>query len=75
MMTSSKKVHLTEIKILEKKKKKTLVFLSILFQGKFYLFSHLTDAFIQSDLQIRTLLKHLKPTKEQQHASAITSPG
>ncbi len=32
-----------------------------------YLFSHLADAFIQSDLQS-------KPTKEQ-HTTAITSPG
>ncbi len=41
----------------------------------FYLFSHLADAFIQSDLQMRTLLKQSKPTKEQKHASAIRSPG
>ncbi len=34
-----------------------------------HLFSHLADAFIQSDFQ------QSKPTKEQQHASAITSPG
>ncbi len=39
-----------------------------------YLFSHLADAFIQSDLQMRTLWKQSKPTKEQQHASAVTSP-
>ncbi len=30
-----------------------------------YLFSHLADAFIQSDLQMRTLWKQSKPTKEQ----------
>ncbi len=41
----------------------------------FIIFSHLADAFIQSDLQMRTLWKQSKPTKEQQHASAITSPG
>ncbi len=41
----------------------------------YILFSHLADAFIQSDLQMRTLLKQSKPTKEEQHASAITSPG
>ncbi len=40
-----------------------------------YLFSLLADAFIQSDLQIRTLQKQSKPTKEHQYASAITSPG
>ncbi len=42
-----------------------------------YLFSHLADAFIQIDLnrQMRTLQKQSKPTKEQQHASAITSHG
>ncbi len=38
-----------------------------------YVFIYLADAFIQSDLQMRTLQS--KPTKEQQHASAITSPG
>ncbi len=41
----------------------------------FYLLSHthtlhLADAFIQSDLQMRTI-----ETKKQQHASAITSLG
>ncbi len=37
-------------------------------------FSHLADAFIQSDLQMRTL-EAIKTTKEQQHASAMTSLG
>ncbi len=41
----------------------------------FFFFCHFADAFIQSDLQLRTLWKQSKPTKEQQHASAITSPG
>ncbi len=41
----------------------------------FYLFCPLADAFIQSDLQMRTLLKQSKLTKEQKHASAIRSPG
>ncbi len=32
-----------------------------------YLFSNLADAFIQSNLQMRTI-EAIKPTKEQQHA-------
>ncbi len=39
-----------------------------------FTFSHLADAFIQSDLQMRTL-EAIKPTKEQQRASAMTSLG
>jgi len=36
--------------------------------------SHLADAVIQSDLQMRTI-EAIKPTKEQQHASAMTRLG
>ncbi len=49
--------------------------ISIYADYNIYLFSHLADAFIQSDLQMNTLYKQSKPTKEQQHASARTSPG
>ncbi len=39
-----------------------------------FTFSHLADAFIQSNLQMKTI-EAIKPTKEQQHASAMTSLG
>ncbi len=35
---------------------------------------HLADTFIQSVLQMR-IIEAIKPTKEQQHASAMTSLG
>ncbi len=39
-------------------------------------FIYLADAFIQNDLQNEHIIEEKsKPTKEQQHASAITSPG
>ncbi len=50
----------------------TLHFGTNLYIYIYILFSHLADAFIQSDLQMRTL-EAIKPTKEQQHASAMTS--
>ncbi len=37
--------------------------------------SHLADTFIQSDLQMRTMEAIKSKKKEQQYASAITSPG
>ncbi len=39
-----------------------------------FTFSHLADAFIQSNLQMRTI-EAIKINKEQQYASAMTSPG
>ncbi len=39
-----------------------------------FTFSHLADAFIQIDLQMRTK-EAIKSTKEQQYASAMTSLG
>ncbi len=41
---------------------------------EYFTFSHLADAFIQSDLQMKTL-EAIKTNKEQQHASAMTSLG
>ncbi len=37
-----------------------------------FTFNHLADAFIQSDCQMR--IEAIKPTKEQQYVSAVTSP-
>ncbi len=38
-----------------------------------FTFNHLADAFIQSDCQMR-IIEAIKPTKEQQYVSAVTSP-
>ncbi len=38
-----------------------------------FTFNHLADAFIQINCQIRTI-EAIKPTKEQQNVSAVTSP-
>ncbi len=38
-----------------------------------FTFNHLADAFFQSDCQMR-IIEAIKPTKEQQYVSAVTSP-
>ncbi len=39
-----------------------------------FAFNHLANAFNQSDLQMRKV-EAIKPTKDQQYVSAVTSPG
>ncbi len=51
-----------------------MCFCQNLFYLKLFTFSHLAEAFIQSDLQMRAI-EAIKTTKEQQHASAMTSLG
>ncbi len=49
---------------------KCITYINLIYTLVFkFTFSYLADAFIQSNLQMRTI----KPTKEQLHASAMTS--
>ncbi len=36
-------------------------------------FNHLADAFIQSDVQMRRTIEAIRPSREQQYTSAMTS--
>ncbi len=38
-----------------------------------FTFNHLADAFIQSDVQMRRTIKAIRPSREQQYTSAMTS--
>ncbi len=38
-----------------------------------FTFNHLADAFIQSDVQMRRTIEAIRPSREQQYTSAMTS--
>ncbi len=38
-----------------------------------FTFNHLADAFIQSDVQMRRTIEAIRPSREQQYRSAMTS--
>ncbi len=38
-----------------------------------FTFNHLADAFIQSDVQMRRTIEAIRPSREQQYTSALTS--
>ncbi len=38
-----------------------------------FTFNHLADAFIQSDIQMRRTIEAIRPSREQQYTSAMTS--
>ncbi len=38
-----------------------------------FTFNHLADAFIQSDVQMRRTKEAIRPSREQQYTSALTS--
>ncbi len=38
-----------------------------------FTFNHLADAFIQSDVQMRRTVEAIRPSREQQYTSAMTS--
>ncbi len=49
---------------------------SVVFGGLFYIyitFNHLADAFIQSDVQMRRTIEAIRPSREQQYTSVMTS--
>ncbi len=47
-----------------------LLFIYITFT---FTFNHLADAFIQSDVQMRRTIEAIRPSREQQYTSAMTS--
>ncbi len=49
-----------------------LLLLLLLFTLTFT-FNHLADAFIQSDVQMRRTIDAIRPSREQQYTSAMTS--
>ncbi len=38
-----------------------------------FTFNHLADAFIQSDVQMRRTIEAIRPSREQQYTSVLTS--
>ncbi len=45
----------------------------MLCQSRLHLHLHLADAFIQSDVQMRRTIEAIRPSREQQYTSAMTS--
>ncbi len=45
----------------------------ITFKTFTFTFNHLADAFIQSDVQMRRTIEAIRPSREQQYTSAMTS--
>ncbi len=48
-------------------------FFSIVVLTFTFTFNHLADAFIQSDVQMRRTIEAIRPSREQQYTSAMTS--